>query len=252
MSAALESASATSATTTAPFGIPAVRTTPSSTRVRTPSDAKTTRYWVRRTAPRGTGPRSSARERSDMAASGHQVDEREDEDPDEVDEAPVEAEQLDVVSRRPSAQIPREDGEDVDDPHRHVQPVEAGDHVEGVGAGGAADREPLAEEPAPLAVLPREEEGAAERGDGEERGGRAAAPLRGGRPRHHVRERRADEQEGERGGEPDPERRLSRLHPLRAAAPQDPLRDEQSAEGEAVGDEEDPHPDLARRGRPVL
>ena len=85
-----------------------------------------------------------------MATSGHEVDEGEDEDPDEVDEAPVQPEELDVVSARVATEVLREDGEDVEDANEHVEAVVAGDGVEGAGAGGPPEDQPLVQAaPAP-------------------------------------------------------------------------------------------------------
>src|SRR5512141_2825265 len=99
MSAALATARVTSALTTAVRAIPGVRTTASSTSVSTPSRTNTTTYCPRCAAPRAAWT-PCAPARSAMATSGHEVDEREDEDPDEVDEAPVEPEELDPVCAR--------------------------------------------------------------------------------------------------------------------------------------------------------
>src|SRR5512133_1375500 len=112
---------------------------------------------------------------SDMTASRHEVDEGEDEDPHEVDEAPVEAQQLDLVRGGAAAEVLREDGGDVDDADEDVEPVEPGDDVERAGPDRPPEHEPLADEPAPLARLSGEEEQAPQRGDREQR--RREAPL---------------------------------------------------------------------------
>src|SRR6266498_970335 len=240
MSAAFETASVTRAIRTAIVAIPGIRTTPSSTSVSTPSTTKIATYWARCVAPRAVES-IAALERSDKATSRHEVDEGEDEDPHEIDEAPVEAEE-----------VLQEHGRDVEDARQDVEAVESGDDVEGAGAWRPPEDEPFADEAGPLPRLAEQEQQPAERGDGEQHGGSAAAPLDRGCPGEHVREARADEEEGERGRERDSQRWLAWLHPLRASPAEDALGDEQAAEGERVRDEEDPHPDLPRSGGPVL
>jgi hypothetical protein len=65
--------------------------------------------------------------------------------------------------------------------------------------------------------------------------------------RQHHRDARADEQEGEAGGEVDAELGLARVVPPGARAAQDAVREEETAERQRVGAEEEPHSDLAHR-----
>src|SRR2546423_2979670 len=195
--------------------------------------------------------------RSCAAQRRQEVDEGEDEDPDEIDEAPVQPEQLDLAFGDAATQVANEDGEDVADTDQYVQSVVAGDHVERARSRRLAEDEPFVHKPVPpdsepFLVLPEEDRPPAERREPEQERGLPAPPRRRGRPSEHIRETGADEHEREQGGEGDPEFRLALLPPGMMACVEDRLRDEQAAEREGVRDEEDPHPDLPGGRRAVL
>src|SRR5579871_1093154 len=95
-----------------------------------------------------------------------EVDEGEDEDPDEIDEVPVEGGDLDlaVALRRVLAEeAAREDHAQVHDPREHVHPVEPGEDEKGGAEEVLPNRLPLVEdELVPLEGLQREEDHPAE------------------------------------------------------------------------------------------
>src|SRR5574342_592611 len=99
-----------------------------------------------------TGVRSSARR-------SQQVDEGEDEDPDQVDEVPVEADVLDevgvVAGQRPPRDL-RERNPEQDHPSEDVAAVEAGDAVEGRGEVAGPERDPVLDQVGVLVALAAE------------------------------------------------------------------------------------------------
>src|SRR5918998_1537872 len=123
-----------------------------------------------------------------------EIEQREDEHPDQVDEVPVEANDLAplVAPLRGGKEAPplpvevpapdlARDDEQEDHADRHVRAVEARDHEEGRAELGGAPRvlprpDPLVDQLAPLEGLHAYEGGAEERGDEEQgRGPRAVA-----------------------------------------------------------------------------
>src|SRR6056297_365164 len=105
------------------------------------------------------------------AVSGRdQVDEREDEDPHDVDEVPVQADHLDglrLVARDAIRSDHRDECDQHDDADRHVDAVEAGQRVEAGGEEAVGEAEALAVEARELVDLAGDEQ-ASEAGGGTE------------------------------------------------------------------------------------
>src|SRR5579884_3292060 len=198
--------------------------TPISTAVRTASQRNTCRYrrssWAACSAKWDDAALCVA-----MGELLQEVDEREDEDPDQVHEVPVEGGDLDLAVALGGVLAEEradENRAEVHDAREDVQPVEAREDEEGGAEEILADRLPLVEdELVPLVGLEREKDRAA-----------------------HHRDAAAHEQERHEGGELDPQDRR-RPRPGGIAIAQRPVGREQATERHGVGGEEDPHAELA-------
>src|SRR5579875_2447504 len=169
------------------------------------------------------------------SCSLEQVDGRPDEDPDEVDEAPVEAGDLEAVVGGEALGDPDGHGPQVDDAGEDVEAVEAGDDEEGEAEGRHApgvgvEAGAVEDEVGPLVGLEAEEEGAGEDGDDQELDGVAAGALA-----HSVHGEghggaAADEDGGHEGHEADVHD-LEAVGPGGAAQAGGPQADEEAGEG---------------------
>src|SRR5579863_8002682 len=84
-----------------------------------------------------------------MSRLSDQVDEREDRDPDDIDEVPIQGHDVDVqgvLGAEPALEIDRQHREQPDDAGRHVRAVEAGQRKEGRSKQVRADAQPLMDE----------------------------------------------------------------------------------------------------------
>src|SRR5581483_967613 len=89
-----------------------------------------------------------------------EVDHGEDHDPDDVDEVPVEAHELDrhaLTLRDLARERHRDEGQEHQDTDRHVRTVEAGEHVEGRSEQVRRELQPLSIEGRELVDLPTDE-----------------------------------------------------------------------------------------------
>src|SRR5215208_6456302 len=128
-----------------------------------------------------------------------QVDEGEDDDPDDVDEVPVQPGYLDIkglLRWNPAAQGEEEDRQEPGNPDRHVRAVEAGQDEEGGAKDIAFERQTLVGEGGELEELAPDEDCAEERGcrDPDTQPAMIAALYR--RQGQHHRQRGHEEHEG--------------------------------------------------------
>src|SRR5262249_23128092 len=151
---------------------------------------------------RGECARLTVRPRpSVLLSSAHtleQVDEREDHDPDDVDEVPVEPAQLDgeaLAPRQPARERRRRQGEQPDHTDGDVSPVEADQRVERLAEEVRLKGEALAIEVRELVALAAEEDQAERSGSQEPpaAGALAAALDRGQGEDHEQAAREQDE-----------------------------------------------------------
>src|SRR5262249_5294633 len=140
-----------SAMTIRVFSMPGILTTPISRPVKTPSTTKMTMYCLRSTC---------AIELASRWAGRDQVDECKHQDPDEIDEVPEQAADLDVVVVAVIV-LAHRDANEHDDEVRgsgeHVEPVEAGDAVERGRVVRRAEAQPLLVQPRVLLGLAAQE-----------------------------------------------------------------------------------------------
>src|SRR5437868_11662393 len=168
--AALTSARANRTTTICVLG-PCAYETPTSTTVSTNSTKKMTRYCRARDTPRCAP--VPVGDSLISATRGDQIDDGEDQDPDQIDEMPEQAQQLDLGGGRLLAQPAHERDQDVEGPAQHVRAVKAGDHVEGARICALAEdqtllRQARVEDAEVLGVLADQEQRSAERRQGKE------------------------------------------------------------------------------------
>src|SRR5579884_625273 len=221
--------------------------TPISTAVRTASQRNTCRYrrssWAACSAKWDDAALCVA-----MGELLQEVDEREDEDPDQVHEVPVEGGDLDLAVALGGVLAEEradENRAEVHDAREDVQPVEAREDEEGGAEEILADRLPLVEdELVPLVGLEREKDRAAEHREQEEAAQLRLVAVADAGERFHHRDAAAHEQERHEGGELDPQDRR-RPRPGGIAIAQRPVGREQATERHGVGGEEDPHAELA-------
>src|SRR5437879_8558196 len=115
-----------------------------------------------------------------VLASRHEIDEREDRDPHDVDEVPVEPRDLHldrVDPPEPATQVEDQEREEPDHADRHVPPVEAGEHEEGRAEEVSLERQALPDEVRELVDLEAEEDQAEERGAEEPEADRKSTRL---------------------------------------------------------------------------
>src|SRR5579885_3219197 len=184
--------------------------TPISTAVRTASQRNTCRYrrssWAACSAKWDDAALCVA-----MGELLQEVDEREDEDPDQVHEVPVEGGDLDLAVALGGVLAEEradENRAEVHDAREDVQPVEAREDEEGGAEEILADRLPLVEdELVPLVGLEREKDRAAEHREQEEAAQLRLVAVADAGERFHHRDAAAHEQERHEGGELDPQDR---------------------------------------------
>jgi hypothetical protein len=174
-------------------------------------------------------------------------DEREDDDPDDVDEVPVEPGELDgerVVGSELAACRRIDEREEDEDADADVRAVEAGEHEERGAEEVLVQREALVPELGELERLAGEERQAEERG-GDEPDAHAAhvAALDGGEGEHH-REAAHQQHEGADGREGNVVEVLRVRADDVAVAVEEEGGDER-AEEQALGGQEEPHEELA-------
>src|SRR5688572_18678155 len=134
-----------------------------------------------------------------LARVGDEVDDREDEDPHDVDEVPVEAGDLDLqvlLGRELAPQRDADQRQQPEDPDGHVHTVESGEEEEAAGRHAAREVQPFVGEDGELVDLTADEQ-RAEEGRGQEPDPQAAVvtPLDGGQRQHHG-QRAHQEDEG--------------------------------------------------------
>src|SRR5262245_19850658 len=176
-----------------------------------------------------------------------QVDDREDGDPDDVHEVPVESRDLDlgrVPGVEPAAKIQDEQAEEPDHPAAHVRAVKAGEHEEARAEQVGRQRQPIVHgESVELVDLVQDEVQAEERGrEQPEPAPPAVVALDRGEGQDH-RQRRQQQHRRALRGQRDVE------HVVGAGAGETlalvrEVRADQRSEEHAVRAQEDPHPDL--------
>src|SRR5262249_485984 len=131
-----------------------------------------------------------------------------------------------------------------------MRAVEAGNHVEGARVSAVAEDQSLVHQPVMrdeakvLVKLSGEEPRAAQRSQRQKEHRLFAIAFGGRSDRQHHRDAGANKQESEERGEGNSQGRVPRMTPDVGSSSKDAVRQEQSAEGECVREQEDPHPNL--------